>query len=184
MRTDLDLYIRPNTRFTLEKELVNNNEIELYKVEMSLDYPLDIEKLRGYKWDIVPCVTVESNAVRHLSNYLALNKIIEILAYGSVDAHKVYTRVTNVSEIENKLCGGWPTVEIYFNQLASLRKGKINYWYKLVPKWLLKYFDADEYLDLLREYTKDQYWHISDITEPNKDNILYEFTNTYNDLYY
>lgn len=42
----------------------------------------------------------------------------------------------------------------------------------------------DEYEKALRKYTGDNAWHVSDITEHDKENVVYEFTNIYDDLYY
>lgn len=180
MRNELDLYIRPNQEMVfLEDNGIS--DVELYTVEMSLTRN-NIEKLRGYKWDLTPHITIDKRAISDHRDLVLLNDLIEVVSIG-YGGKQIHTRVIGISEIENIICNCWLTVEVYFDQLSLLRNGETNYWYLASSKNNVKY-SIDEYENALRKYTGDNAWHLSDITEYDKNHVVYEFTNTYDDLYY
>ena len=178
MNYDLDLIIKTNTTF---KEDISHFDVGgVYTIEMTLSRP-NIERLRGYKW-VSAIISVDPLAVTNTKELSLLEELIEIITLSTTNG-LVWDSVTRVSEIEKIICNNYPTVELYFNQLPLLRSGKTNYWYLASSKKDFR-FSLDEYEYALRKYTGDNSWHVSDITEHGKRSLVYEFTNTYDDLYY
>lgn len=180
MRNDLEIHIKPNARFTCTESVYN--DIILYTVEMSLESYINVDKLRGYKWDLLPSIEIDRYAVLNKHNLDVLNELIEVITIGH-GCKPIHTHITNVSAIENIICNNYPTVETYFNQLPLLENGETNYWYLSTSK-ADTMFSIDNYVMALNKYTEDHTWHVSDITEHDKQHVVYEFTNTYDDLYY
>lgn len=179
MKQELDLRIIPNMPFNLRKHCMDDSTF--YEINMMLNRQ-NIEKLRGYKWDFTPFISVNKFAVANDKDLALLNELIEIISIGT-SGKLIHTEVTNTSAIEKIICNNYPTVETYFEQLPLLKKGKTNYWYLASSKDGIK-VGIDEYVKAIRKYTGDNAWHVSDITEHDKQNVVYEFTNTYDDLYY
>lgn len=95
---------------------------------------------------------------------------------------KEETCAPTLSHTEKILLGG--ADEEYLYKLHKLKDEQTCYWYCCVAKsWFS--FNLEKYLNALKEYTKNNVWHVSDITESETEQtITYEFTNTYDDLYY
>ena len=184
MRTELEVQIKPNVPYTLKKSI--HNDIELTTVEMMLSRP-NIEKLRGYKWDMIPNIIIDRLAIMNNNMavdkqyFLLLNELIVIVSIG-YGYRPINMKVVNVSEVEMLLCNNYPTIESLVD-LPQLKNGETNYWYLTSSKDDIK-FGIDKYEQALREYTRDIAWHLSDIIECDKQHVVYEFTNMYDDLYY
>lgn len=178
MTYDLDLIIKTNTTF--KKDIFHDDDYGVYTIAMTLSRP-NIEKLRGYKWTAAT-ISVDTTAVTNTKELSLLKELIEIITL-STNSGLVWNSVTRVSEIERIICNKYPTVETYFEQLPLLKNGKTNYWYLASSKEDVK-FNLEEYEYALRKYTGDNAWHVSDITKHGKRSLVYEFTNTYDDLYY